>query len=267
MNREFRNAARLTGIRIKADAGAGVAMQVKDRSKGSGSLVSQVGESLRQAILSGQYSAGDKLPSEHELTETHSVSRTVVREAVAALRSDGLVEVRQGAGIFVLGADPALSARKVDKARVASDLEVLEIRTPVEIEAAGLAALRRSPAQEEAIFECHRKILQCIASDQSIRDADLELHAAIAEATNNPLFRQFLESQGSAIIPQSRLVPETRTAEQTAYRKLIHREHEVIVVAISDRDDQAARNAMRDHLVGSQARYRNLLRDLRSFTS
>lgn len=190
-----------------------------------------------------------------------------MREAVAALRSDGLVEVRQGAGIFVLGADPTLSARKVDKARVASDLEVLEIRTPVEIEAAGLAALRRSPAQEEAIFECHRKILQCIESDQSIRDADLELHAAIAEATNNPLFRQFLESQGSAIIPQSRLVPETRTAEQTAYRKLIHREHEAIVVAISDRDDQAARNAMRDHLVGSQARYRNLLRDLRSFTN
>ncbi|MGO8656214.1 FadR/GntR family transcriptional regulator, partial [Rhizobium ruizarguesonis] len=54
-------------------------MQMKDRSKGSGSLVTQVGESLRQAILSGQYSAGDKLPSEHELTETHGVSRTVVR--------------------------------------------------------------------------------------------------------------------------------------------------------------------------------------------
>ncbi|MBX5166271.1 MULTISPECIES: FadR/GntR family transcriptional regulator [unclassified Rhizobium] len=242
-------------------------MHMKDRSRSSGSLVSRVGESLRQAILSGQYSAGDKLPSEHELTETHSVSRTVVREAVAALRSDGLVEVRQGAGIFVIGPDPTLSGRKVDKTRVASDLEVLEIRTPVEIEAAGLAALRRSPAQEEAIFECHRKILQCIETDQSIREADLELHVAIAEATNNPLFKHFLQSQGSAIIPQSRLVPETRTAEQTAYRKLIHREHEVIIVAISDRDDQAARNAMREHLVGSQTRYRNLLKDLRSFAT
>ncbi len=125
--------------------GEGVAMQGKDRGRGSGSLVSRVGESLRQAILSGQYAAGDKLPSEHELTETHSVSRTVVREAVAALRSDGLVEVRQGAGIFVISPDPALSGRKVDRPRVASDLEVLEIRTPVEIEAAGLAALRRSP--------------------------------------------------------------------------------------------------------------------------
>ncbi|HWT59260.1 MAG TPA: FCD domain-containing protein, partial [Rhizobium sp.] len=53
----------------------------------------------------------------------------------------------------------------------------------------------------------------------------------------------------------------------TAYRKLIHREHEAIVMAISDRDDQAARNAMREHLVGSQTRYRNLLKDLRSFAT
>ena len=49
--------------------------------------------------------------------------------------------------------------------------------------------------------------------------------------------------------------------------ELLERYDEAIVMAISDRDDQAARNAMREHLVGSQARYRNLLKDLRSFTS
>ncbi|OHV82694.1 FadR/GntR family transcriptional regulator [Rhizobium sp. LCM 4573] len=244
-------------------------MQVKDRSRGPGSLVSQVGESLRQAISSGQYSPGDKLPSEVELTETHHVSRTVIREAVAALRSDGLVEVRQGAGIFVLGgeASPSASGRKIDRARVSSDLEVLEIRTPVEIEAAGLAALRRSPAQEEAIFECHRNILRCIENDRSIRDADLALHVAIAEATNNPLFGQFLESHGPAAIPHSRVVPESRAAEQTAYRRMIHKEHEAIVMAISDRNEEAARNAMRDHLRGSQLRYRDMLKDFRAFSS
>ncbi|MGK6316391.1 FadR/GntR family transcriptional regulator [Neorhizobium sp. DT-125] len=243
-------------------------MQVKDRSRGPGSLVSQVGESLRQAILSGQYSPGDKLPSEVELTETHGVSRTVVREAVAALRSDGLVEVRQGAGIFVLNADPnpALPGRRIDRSRVSSDLEVLEVRAPLEIEAAGLAALRRSPAQEEAIFECHRKILRCIENDESIRDADLALHFAIAEATNNPLFKQHLEFHGSAVIPQSKAIPESRAGEQTAYRKMIHKEHEAIVVAISDRNEEAARNAMRDHLRGSQIRYRDLLKDFRTLS-
>lgn len=241
-----------------------MAVQMKDR-RGPGSLVSQVGESLRQAIASGRYSAGDKLPSEAELTESHGVSRTVVREAVAAMRSEGLVEVRQGAGIFVLGVvAQAVSTRLIDKARVSSDLEVLEVRAPLEIEAAGLAAARRSPAQEEAIFECHRQVLRCIEQDESIRQADLALHCAIADATNNPLFRQHLDFHGSAIIPQSKPLPNPRPAEQTAYRRMIHQEHEAIVMAISDRDEEAARNAMRDHLRGSQLRYRDLLRITRT---
>src|SRR5438477_3745786 len=122
-------------------------MQTKERARGGGSLVMQVGESLRRAIATGKYGPGAKLPSEVELTETHGVSRTVVREAVAALRSDGLVDVRQGAGIFVIAPEAAsASAGRVESARVYSDLEVLEVRTPLEIEAAGLPALRRSPA-------------------------------------------------------------------------------------------------------------------------
>lgn len=230
--------------------------------------MSRVGESLRAAIASGQYSPGDKLPSEVELTETHGVSRTVVREAVAALRSDGLVEVRQGAGIYVLSQDaPAPSGRKIDRARVSSDLEVLEVRAPLEIEAAGLAAMRRSPAQEEAIFDCHRHVLQCIERNESIREADLALHFAIADATNNPLFRQHLEFHGTAAIPQSRATPGERSGEQTSYRRMIHTEHEAIVVAISDRNEEAARNAMRDHLRGSQIRYRDVLRDFKAFSS
>jgi len=240
-------------------------MQTKERARGGESLVMQVGESLRRAIASGKYGPGDRLPSEVELTEAHGVSRTVVREAVAALRSDGLVEVRQGAGIFVIAPEAAnASAGKVESARVYSDLEVLEVRTPLEIEAAGLAALRRSPAQEEALFRCHGQVLACIENGETIRDADMRLHLAIADATNNPLFRQSLLAHGAAIIPQSRVVSETDKAEQDAYRRKIHAEHEAIVMAISDANEEAARGAMREHLQGSQMRYRNLLRDLRS---
>jgi DNA-binding FadR family transcriptional regulator len=239
-------------------------MRTRERVRGSGSLVAQVGESLRRAIATGKYGPGDKLPSEVELTETHGVSRTVVREAVAALRSNGLVEVRQGAGIFVIVPEASsASARKVE-ARVHSDLEVLEVRTPLEIEAAGLAALRRSPAQEEAIIRCHWQLLARIENGQSIRGADMHFHLTIADATNNPLFRRSLEAHGAVVIPQSGLVPETDKAEQDAYRRKIHKEHEAVVMAISDANEEAARNAMRDHLRGSQMRYRNLLRDLRS---
>lgn len=236
-------------------------MQTQTRRRQVGSLVSKVGDNLRQAIMDGVYAPGQRLPSEIELTEAHGVSRTVIREAIAALRCDGLVDVRQGAGIFVLkpGATPPASSG-VDRQRLSSDLEVLEVRTPLEIEAAGLAAQRRSPAQEEAIFACHAKLLACIEADQSIREADLALHMAIAAATNNPLFTAFLEQHGPAAIPQSKVVQEHQSAEQTAYRRLIHKEHEAIILAISDRNEVAAREAMQAHLRGSQMRYRDLLR-------
>lgn len=241
-----------------------LAVQTRHRGKPTGSLVARVEESLRQAILSGDYAPGARLPSEIELTEAHGVSRTVIREAITALRCDGLVDVRQGAGIFVLPAQPARTAPPaLDRARISSDLEVLEVRTPLEIEAAGLAAQRRSPAQEEAIFACHAAVLACIEENRSIREADLSLHMAIAAATNNPLFVGFLEQYGPSAIPQSKVVPENQAAEQTAYRQLIHKEHEAIVLAISDRDEKAAREAMQAHLRGSQMRYRDLLRDMR----
>ncbi|MBO6581187.1 MAG: FadR family transcriptional regulator, partial [Thalassospira sp.] len=66
------------------------------------SLTEKVIASLRQEIESGQREPGSKLPTEPVLTEQFGVSRTVVREAIAALKADGLLEPRQGAGVFVL---------------------------------------------------------------------------------------------------------------------------------------------------------------------
>lgn len=230
--------------------------------RGTGTLVSQVSAALRQSILSGVFGPGDKLPSEAQLTEAHGVSRTVVREAVAALRSDGLVEARQGAGVFVLAAAPP-TARGVDPAKLSSVLELLELRTPVEVEAASLAAQRRSPAQEEAIFECHAALVDRVALGLTIRDADFALHLAIAAATNNPRFREFLELHGRAVIPRSEILAETATEAERAYHTQLVREHESIVMAISRGDEAAAREAMRAHLKGSQVRHRELLHQAR----
>ena len=89
----------------------------------AGTLVGKVSEALREAIRSGEFAPGDKLPSEAQLTEHHGVSRTVVREAIALLRNDGLVLPRQGAGVFVLsnGFSPA-PPRSLDKSRLSSVL-------------------------------------------------------------------------------------------------------------------------------------------------
>ena len=239
-----------------------------DTGRGSRTLAAQLGDTLRHAITSGQFPPGSRLPSEAQLTEAHRVSRTVVREAIAALRADRLVEARQGAGVFVLEppahSQPAmLSLANIDLARVSQMIELLELRTAVEVEAAGLAAVRRSPAQEEVILERHYAVRACLEASQPSSEADFALHIAIAEATNNPRFREFLTMIGRNLIPRAALRADESESDQATYIKLLDEEHNAIVTAISDGDEEGAREAMRRHLRGSQLRYRTLLRELR----
>lgn len=238
----------------------------KDSSIGraGGSLVTQTADALRQAILAGDYKPGDKLPSEAGLTELYKVSRTVVREAVAALRADKLVEARHGAGIFVLTlpTQQPQPFQDVDHDRISSIIELLELRAAVETEAAELAAIRRSPAQEEAIMRCLSAVQDCIEHGQPTAEADFKLHLAIADATNNPRFREFLEVMGQNVIPRAALRSSQSEKSAASYLNQLQTEHETIVNAISDGDSSAAREAMRQHLKGSQQRYRAMLRQV-----
>lgn len=233
------------------------------KSRTRPNLVKQVSSELRKMILSGDLLVGDKLPSEAALTRKHAVSRTVIREALAALRADGLVEARQGSGVFVIeqSINTAQGFSVISPEKISSVIEVLELRSPVEQEAAGLAAIRRSPSHEEKIFECHRRFEACIKHGESTTVADFELHLAIADASNNPRFREFMELIGRNAIPRL-FLQEDNPDKQTPFEYLskIHQEHEMIINAISQRDENAAREAMRNHLKGSEQRYRALLR-------
>lgn len=225
-------------------------------------LVGTVSGQLRQAILGGELKPGDKLPSEAGLTKRFGVSRTVIREAIASLRADGLVEARHGVGVFVLSnqSNPALSFQSFETARISSIIEVLELRAAVEIEAAGLAAMRRSPAQEEAILERYDDLGTLIAEGEPTTAADFAFHLAIADATNNPRFREFLEMMGRNVIPRASLQEGQAERTEADYLEQIQAEHRRIADAISAHDEEAAREAMRLHLKGSQQRYRNMIR-------
>ena len=227
----------------------------------AGNLVMRVSKILRASIQSGEIKPGDRLPSEAKLTQEHGVSRTVVREAIAALRSDGLVEARQGAGVFVLDVPQPeiLPFQNLNYERISSVIELLELRTGVEVESAGLAALRRSPRQEEQIIDCHREILDRLQRGEPTTAADFALHLAIADASNNPRFREFLSMIGGGIITRAALQAGQDTSTGDYIAKL-HEEHSAIIEAISNGDEEAARDAMRQHLKGSQARYRGILR-------
>lgn len=232
-------------------------------------LVATVSQRLRAAIAEGTLKPGEKLASESGLTEEHQVSRTVIREAIASLRADGLVEVRHGVGVFVLAAParPQGSLQGVDPTRVSSIIEMLEVRAAIEIEAAGLAAGRCSPAQQELIFETLHVMNEQIASGTATVESDRAFHLAIADSTNNPRFRELLQAIGEQMIPRSLLGADQSDATSAEYLSQIQQEHEIIARAIADRDEAAARDAMRHHLKGSQQRYRAMMRSSRQSTA
>lgn len=227
-------------------------------------LVSTVRAALLDQIGDGRYGPGEKLPSEAQLTKDFSVSRTVIREAIASLRADRVVESRQGAGVFVLAPEKEksdlLPFRDIDPERISSMVEILEIRMAVECEAAALAAVRRSPAQEEDILNSYWDFIAVVQAGENSTGADFNLHMAIARAANNARFPEFLALIGPDSIPRRRLAPTTSEAELAEYQRILCSQHEAIVNAILEGDPEAARARMREHLQESRIRYRHLLR-------
>src|SRR4029077_20601313 len=125
----------------------------------SPSLAHALVERLGAEILSGRLAPGARLPNEQDLIATTGVSRTVVREAIAALRAEGLVVTRQGAGAFVAeGSRRPFRIDSADLGSLAEVLGVMELRTGIEVEAAGLDAERAGAADLREIAAAHAAI-------------------------------------------------------------------------------------------------------------
>lgn len=224
-------------------------------------LSHEIAERITREITSGELPPGARLPTEQEMVASMGVSRTVVREAVAALRAEGLVVTRQGAGAFV--------ARDVERRpfrlaldglpSVAAVLDVMELRASVEVEAAGLAASRGSAAGRRLVARALAAIDAALKRGESAVDEDFAFHRSIAEATGNAQFPHFLGYLGRFIIPRQSIRVSAHLPEgQRAYLETFQREHVAICEAITGQDPVAARAAMREHLVNSQQRYRRL---------
>ena len=219
---------------------------------------------LRKRIAAGEYGSSGKLPTENQMTTIFGVSRTVVREAIAALAADGLVQSRQGAGVFVVAQATtpfnAIGAESSNKISVA--LNVLEVRMGIEIESAGLAALRRSASQDAAIQEAWNEFERLLKLGIPTGKTDFAFHRAIAAATNNPFYIEVLDALGSRTIPCDVASPwGTESVLTYEYQAGLQQEHLKILRAISAQDAGGAREAMREHLSRSQERYRVRLRD------
>jgi len=227
-------------------------------------LYLQIAEQLRAAIDAGEYPAGSHLPPERELSKLLGVSRTSVREALIALEIGGLVRVRVGSGVEVLGAgeggdaggpapwetDPELAAELdlgQDLEREVPPFALLEARRLVEPEAAALAAVHASDEQLAGIAEAFERNVRDNHEGSRTHPGDRLFHIRIAEASGNPayalLLRHLLGHRYGTLFQRLQAlytpVDMPRRSET---------EHQAILDALMRRDGEAARQAMAAHL-------------------
>jgi GntR family transcriptional repressor for pyruvate dehydrogenase complex len=217
----------------------------------------QLTDVLRSEIRANQLRPGERLATEQQLVSRFQVSRTVVREAIASLRAEGLVVTRQGAGAFVAegAATRPFQIVMADQRSLTDLLNVMQLRLAVEIEAAGTAAERRNGLAIDELGRCLDLIDDAVRAGGVAVEEDFAFHFAIAAATGNPQFERFMRFLGSVIIPRQTLrVGMDDPDERRAYLTKIQLEHRTIYTAIRDTNVEAARGAMRLHL--EQARDR-----------
>jgi len=209
-------------------------------------LADKVADLLRQAILSGQFSAGERLPPERVLGDRFGVSRTVIREAIRSLAAKGMVEVRSGSGTVVarVGAGSVAETMQLYLRGACIDDDLIdEVRAMVEVHVAGVAAERAT----EADLNGMRSVLQSMAAaahdHQRCALHDAEFHRCVARATHNPLYLVMLEAIGEPVmtVRQSTLsMPGRPAAAIAAHRRILDR--------VGGQDPDGAREAMRVHL-------------------
>ena len=156
-------------------------------------------EQFRIRLLSGNLGAGDRIGSERELSDQFNVSRTVLREALAALSALGVLDIRAGVGTVVSSDSSSIYATPMRWARtIATDEygDVIEARRIIEVESAALAALRAEPEQVERLQALVESTREPPITTAALVALEKTFHGLIGEMTGNKL----LASQCAALI-------------------------------------------------------------------
>lgn len=212
-------------------------------------LYEQVAERLRDFIDVQELEPGDRLMSERELAAQLGVSRTSVRQALTALRVQGLVDIRHGDGVYLLRAPrdmiPSLASEIVE-----SEVDhpmIWEVREGIEVQAARLAAGRRAGADLDEMRTALEEMERSIAVGEDGIAGDRRFHRAVARAAHNPLLALLTDQLADAI-------DRTSAASLTHVGRppLSLVAHRAILDAIERGDETRAADEMRAHIADSR---------------
>ncbi len=209
-------------------------------------LYEQIVTRIETEILNGKLHSGDRLPTERELADQFGVSRTVIREAVKTLREKGLVQSTQGRGTFITNRT-AQSVRHslgfmIRAGSPESTANLVQARAIIEPEIAALAAVNATQAQIAELRHAIARMDETLTDAEAFVEADLEFHLTLAHATQNTLIPVLLD-------PIMDLLREQRKStfkHGGAAHGQTH--HKKILEAVTRRNPNAARDAMRAHL-------------------
>ena len=211
-------------------------------------LTDRVTGLLAAQIRGGAYPPQTRLPTESAMTLQYGVSRTVVREAIARLKSEGLVETRQGSGTVVRDRTASDAFRLAAAADPAEGvLRILELRRGIEGEMAALAAERRTAADMREIEKALKAIAQAVAQGGDGVAEDLAFHMAISHAAHNPHYPELLGMLGRALHAAIGL-SRRNEARRPELAGQVLAEHAALCAAIRARDGAVAREAAIGHM-------------------
>ncbi|MGI8306815.1 FadR/GntR family transcriptional regulator [Saccharopolyspora hattusasensis] len=217
-----------------------------------GSVANQVKLQIMQAIESGRYSPGDRLPPEREFAELLGVSRPTVREAIGALKGRGVLLVVHGRGVFIAEPETARELREALATQRHSISELFAMREVLEVPAAGWAAERQDTAALQRVSDVLESMVE--AAEQVPRDfdglqqLDADFHLAIVAAAGNKFLQQTLD------VLQQILHQGMQTTLMVPGRvEMARDDHQRILDALLAGDAEAARQATLHHVHSARA--------------
>ena len=231
-------------------------MSDPSKQPGDGAQPERLGDILYRRLASmigeGEFSEGDRLPSESHLAERFKVSRPMIREVLSRLRENGAIVSRRGAGSFVRRSSNAISDfNPVHFAAISNLAQVkksYEFRIGLEGEAAFWAAQNRSPQTLAQIRSALDQLEEAIERRAVGVDADYDFHLAIARASANEFFETVMVAMRAPMMFSINLSRSLSLTHPIERLRTVQREHIAIFEAIEAGNKEAASSAMRRHI-------------------
>ncbi|MGI9048629.1 MAG: FadR/GntR family transcriptional regulator [Rubrobacteraceae bacterium] len=220
-------------------------------------LKDQVVERLLQIVDTNGLKPGDLLPTERELGANLGVSRTVIREALHQLEARGLIRIEHGRGAVIDTVNGRAFRDTIGlffRFEPDSLWDLLEVRKPLEIEIAGLAAWRANEEDLREMRAALEKMREDLDSPEGYVDADVEFHSLLARSARNKVLPMMIEPITDLLLESRRIIGSRLMNARRALQA-----HEAILERVEKEDPEGAREEMRKHLMATEQDFKTAL--------